>query len=189
MIDDYVNDNEKINKMSFREEQNGKFFMGNRADNLIVPESPFKNEFEKLQREKEEEEVRKLLFEAEKTKQEEINRKLQNLEMLPMGNRVIILPYPVNPYRKVVEGSIIVDYTGSFKNPDTGEMDNLKELVGCAQVIEVGQEVKYLKPGDDIYYDTRTIYPVPFMSLGYKITSEPSVLCVLNESLKERFKM
>lgn len=175
--------------MSFREEQNGKFFMGNTKQNLIMPESPFTDEFEKLKREKEEEELRKLLFEAEKTKQDEINKKLQSLEMMPLGNKVIMLPYPVNPYRKVVEGSIIVEYTGSFRNPDSGEMDKHKELVSCAQVIEVGPEVKYLKPGDDVYYLPNTAYPIPFMSLGYKITTEPQILCVLNDSLKERFKM
>lgn len=167
----------------------GKFFMGNRKDNLIVPESPFTNEFEKLKREKEAEEAQKMLLELEKQKQEEVNKKLETLELLPMGNKLVLLPYPTNPYRKIMEGSIIVDYTGAFKNPDTGEMDTHKELVGCAKVIEVGPECKYLQPGDDIYYDTRTTYPVPFMSLGYQLTSEPQILCVLNSGLKERFKM
>ena len=104
-------------------------------------------------------------------------------------NKIILQPYPVNPYRKVVEGSLIVDYTGAFKNPDSGEDDKLQELVGCAKIIEVGPKCKYLKPGDDVYYDTRTEYPVPFMSMGYRLTSEPQILCVLNEKLKERFNM
>jgi hypothetical protein len=109
--------------------------------------------------------------------------------MLPMFNKVILLPYPNNPYKKSIEGSIIVEYNGDFMNPDSGEKDKLQELVGCAKVIEVGPEVKYVKAGDDIYYDPRTCYPVPFMSLGYKLTTEPQILCVLNENLKERFKM
>lgn len=178
--------------MSFREEQNGKFFMGNRSDNykpLILPGNPLENEFKKAKEEKDAEELRNTLFEAEKAKQEEINKKLETLEMLPMLNKVIISPYPVNPYRKVIEGNLIVEFTGTFNNPDSGERDQLQELVACAKVIEVGPECKYLKPGDDVYYDPRTCYPVPFMSLGYKLTSESQILCVLNESLKERFKM
>jgi hypothetical protein len=30
---------------------------------------------------------------------------------------------------------------------------------------------------------------VPFMSMGYVVTHEQGILCVMNESLKERFKM
>ena len=172
--------------MSFREEQMGKYFMSNRS-NLEVP--TIKDAAERLREEKAAEEIRKALFEAEQNKQAEINKKLETLEMLPMMNKIILQPYPVNPYRKVVEGSLIVDYTGAFKNPDSGEDDKLQELVGCAKVIEVGPECKYLKPGDDVYYDTRTVYPVPFMSMGYRLTSEPQILCVLNEKLKERFNM
>ena len=172
--------------MSFKEEQMGKYFMSNRS-NLEVP--TIKDAAERLKEEKAAEEIRKALFEAEQNKQAEINKKLETLEMLPMMNKIILQPYPVNPYRKVVEGSLIVDYTGAFKNPDSGEDDKLQELVGCAKVIEVGPECKYLKPGDDVYYDTRTVYPVPFMSMGYRLTSEPQILCVLNEKLKERFNM
>ena len=172
--------------MSFKEEQMGKYFMSNRS-NLEVP--TIKDAAERLKEEKAAEEIKKALFEAEKNKQAEINKKLETLEMLPMMNKIILQPYPVNPYRKVVEGSLIVDYTGAFKNPDSGEDDKLQELVGCAKIIEVGPECKYLKPGDDVYYDTRTVYPVPFMSMGYKLTSEPQILCVLNEKLKERFNM
>ena len=172
--------------MSFKEEQMGRYFMSNRS-NLEVP--TIKDAAERLKEEKAAEEIKKALFEAEKNKQAEINKKLETLEMLPMMNKIILQPYPVNPYRKVVEGSLIVDYTGAFKNPDSGEDDKLQELVGCAKVIEVGPECKYLKPGDDVYYDTRTVYPVPFMSMGYRLTSEPQILCVLNEKLKERFNM
>ena len=172
--------------MSFKEEQMGKYFMSNRS-NLEVP--TIKDAAERLKEEKAAEEIKKALFEAEQNKQAEINKKLETLEMLPMMNKIILQPYPVNPYRKVVEGSLIVDYTGAFKNPDSGEDDKLQELVGCAKVIEVGPECKYLKPGDDVYYDTRTVYPVPFMSMGYRLTSEPQILCVLNEKLKERFNM
>ena len=172
--------------MSFKEEQMGRYFMSNRS-NLEVP--TIKDAAERLREEKAAEEIKKALFEAEQNKQAEINKKLETLEMLPMMNKIILQPYPVNPYRKVVEGSLIVDYTGAFKNPDSGEDDKLQELVGCAKIIEVGPECKYLKPGDDVYYDTRTVYPVPFMSMGYRLTSEPQILCVLNEKLKERFNM
>lgn len=165
----------------------GKFYMSPKGldnDDLLLD-----NQIRKQKEEQEAKELADMLLEASKNKQEEINAKLEKLEMLPMGNKIILQAYPQNPYRKIMQGNIIVEYDGSFLNPDSGEKDKQVELVGCAKVIEVGPECKYLKPGDDIYYDTRTTYPVPFMSMGYKLTTEPQVLCVLNEGLKNRFNM
>ena len=167
-------------------ESTGKFYMGK---NLILPKNELLDEIDRIKEEKAAEEANKLLIDLQKQKQKEIYEKLQTLELLPMGSKIILLPYPENPYKKIIEGSIIVEYTGDFMNPDSGEKDKLNVLVGCAKVIEVGPECKYLKPGDDIYYDTRTTYPVPFMSLGYLLTTEAQILCVLNSGLKERFNM
>lgn len=162
---------------------------GTSQSGLLLPEDILKKDMEKARLEKEARKAAELLVAAEKQKQEEIEAKLATLEMLPMLNKIILQPYPTNPYKQYVKGSLLVAYNGEFNNPDSGEKDTLKELVGCAKVIEVGPEVKYLKPGDDIYYDTRTCYPVPFMSMGYLLTSEPQILCVLNEGLKSRFNM
>lgn len=164
-----------------------KVFM--QSDDLFVPENPFTSDLNRMKEEKKAKEAAEALLAAEKAKQEEINERLQKLEMLPMLDKIVILPYPVNPYRKVMEGSIIVEYTGTFNNPDSGEEDKLDKLVGCAKVIEVGPTTKHIKVGDDVYYDTRTVAPLPFMSMGYKILSELSVLAVLNEGLKDRFNM
>jgi hypothetical protein len=172
--------------MSFKESQFQKFYFSNNEKKLITPENPFTEQLEKQRLEKEAEEAKQLLFELEVEKQKEIDAKLDSLEMVPLLNKVILLPYPTNPYRKLVQGKLIVDYTGDFLNPDSGEKDTLKELVGCAKVIEIGPEVKYIKPGDDVYYDTRTVYPIPFMSLGYRLTTEPQILCILNQGLKDR---
>lgn len=169
--------------MDVRKGQN-KIFMG-----VVKPENSLERDFEKMRLEKEIEEANKMFLELEEQKQKELDAKLETLEMLPTFNRVVILPYPRNPYRKVMEKGIIVDYTGNFNNPDSGEQDTLHELVACAKIIEVGPEVKYLKVDDDVFYDTRTVYPVPFLKLGYVLTSEPQILCVLNEGLKQRFNM
>lgn len=168
-------------------ETQGRIFMGDHGSKLVVPENPIERQAKKLKEEKDAEKARELLLEAKKAKQKEINEKLKELEMLPVGNKVLISPYPENPYKKVIEGNIIVDFDESiFKNPDTGEWDKNDRLVGCAKVIEVGPDCKWLKAGDDVYYDTRTVYPVPFMSLGYKLTHEPGVLTFINTKLKDR---
>ena len=176
--------------MSKLSESRGVFYMSDgtpKKSELILPENQLLEEIEKIKEEKKAEEAAKLLLELQKKKQKEIEEKLQTLELLPMNNKIIILPYPENPYKKVIEGNIIVEYDGSFMNPDSGQRDKMQTLVGCAKVIEVGPECKYLNVGDDVYYDTRTVYPVPFMSLGYVLCSETQILCNMNESLKERY--
>jgi len=178
--------------MSLREEQTGVHFMGltkSSKTGLLVPVNPLADQINNMKDEREAEDARNLLIELEKQKQADIEAKLAKLELLPMFNKIILLPYPQNPYKKVMQGNIIVDYNGDFANPDTGERDKLRELIGCAKVIEVGPECKYLKEGDDVYYDTRTVYPVPFMSLGYMLCAEQQIMCVLNEGLKERFQI
>lgn len=175
--------------MSLKEEQTGKFYFPHQKTKLIIPESPFASQAEEMRLEKDAEIATQKLVELAKAKQEELEKKLEKLELLPMGAKVIILPYPENPYRRVMNGNIIVDYDGSFMNPDTGEKDKLKSIVSCAKVIEVGPDVKQLQVGDDIFFDNRTTYPVPFFNNGYLLTTEPQVLCVLNEGLKERFNM
>lgn len=169
-------------------ESAGKFYV-NRGGKLLLPEDNVAKELDKLKVQSEIEEASKKLLELDRLKQEEINKKIETIELIPMGARVIILPYPKNPYRKIMQGSIIVDYNGEFMNPDSGEQDKLRTGIGCAKVIEVGPDCKYVKPGDDIFYDTRTTQPVPMLSMGYEITAEQQILCMLSEGLKERLKM
>lgn len=169
------------------DEANGVFYMGKNLSHIPTIEEAIAEKKSKEQQEKFEQEARRLYLEAEKKKQEEINSKVEKIELLPMGNKMLISKYPQNPYRKVVDGNVIVDYQGEFMNPETGQQDKQEELVACAKVIEVGPECKYVKKGDDVYFDTRTTYPVPFMSMGYLSTSEPQIICILNEGLTERF--
>lgn len=173
--------------MSFREEQMGKFFMGNRQDKLIIPEDPLAKEIRQMKQEKEEKEMNEALINEAKRKQAELEEKLERLELMPVGPRIIVQPYPNNPYRKIMEGSIIVDYGETFKNPDSGEYDKLAAGVICAQVIEVGPECKWIKPGDDVFCQNGVMVPVPFFSSGYKTLAEQQVLAIVSENLKERF--
>lgn len=176
--------------MSTRESQTGKFyFPPTSKSGLIIPMNPFTEQAEEIKLEKDAEEATKKLLELSKQKQEELEKKLEKLEIMPLGANIILLPYPENPYRKVMNGSIIVEYDGSFKNSDTGEWDKQQIGIGCAKVIEVGPNVKQVKTGDDIFVDFRVLVTIPFFGAGYRLASEPQVICVINENLKERFNM
>lgn len=169
-----------------RDKHRGVFQMGK---NIIVPENKFLKERKK---EKEIADAQKLaeeLRELHMAKQKEIEEKLETLELMPNGNRIIIMPYPANPYVKVLsEGGIYIAPNANYFNEDTGEIDQAEELVACAKVIEVGPDVKNVQVGDDIYYDGRTGYPLPFMNLGYKIVPETQILVIINENVKSRLK-
>ena len=199
--------------MSKKEELTGKYYMGINQEKinntrksgvdaaeklfgvnhnkLILPKNDIEIMAEQMRDEKEAKSTFERLFEIEKAKQEEIDAKIEKLELIPMRANVLILPYPSNPYRKIIDKETGIYFAENkyYKNPDTGEMDEQKLGIGCAKVVEVGPECKYVAIGDDIYYDTRTVVPIPFYGNPYKLLTEPQILCVLNENLKERFNM
>jgi hypothetical protein len=159
----------------------------NMSKNIVVPSNPIAAEVRKLEEEKKAEELAQRLKEAHLAKQKEIEERLEGLELVPNGNRLVLMPYPSNPYVKVMtESGIFIEPNANYFNTDTGEIEQAKELVMCAKVVETGPDVKYVKIGDDVYYDSRTVYPLPFMNLGYQVTSEPQIIAIINNNLKER---
>lgn len=167
------------------DKQRGKFIL---SKNIILPqESDIEKQARILREEKKAQEIADKLKEVHLNKQKEIESKLETLEILPLRDKVIILPYPQNPYVQLVtESGIYVQPDGTFFNTDTGELDKMQEMVICGKVIEIGPETKWVQVGDDVYFDSRTAFPFPFMNNGYKLTSENSLLAILNENLKER---
>jgi co-chaperonin GroES (HSP10) len=109
-------------------------------------------------------------------------------EIMPLFNNIMILPYEENPYRikETKEGLTLTD--GTFENPDTGELDEKDFYIECGHVIAVGPECKYIHEGDDVFYDCRTIRPVPFLNKGFLHMNEQGVVAVMNNDLEERFK-
>jgi hypothetical protein len=101
-------------------ERTGKFYMSkgitNNDDDLLLD-----NAIEKRNKEKEQKEATQLLVEAQQNKQRELMEKMETLEILPHGNRIFMLPYPSNPYRKVISENGIFIPDGDFLNPDKGE--------------------------------------------------------------------
>lgn len=169
-------------------ERTGKFYAGNRT-NLLDDSLLLDNAIEREKLRKEEEAAKALLIEAQTNKQKELLEKMATLEILPHGNRVFLLPYPSNPYRKVITENGVLIPDGDFFNPDKGEFDKLDQNVMCAKVMEIGKDCTSVHIGDDVYYDKRSTWPIPFLSLGYISTSEPQILAILGEGLKKRFNM
>ena len=71
---------------------------------------------------------------------EEITEKMSHMEIMPSGVYILCKPYAKNPYQKIEvtnSGLIIPEYTGRFKNPDSGEEDMEEQLTVVATVLEV----------------------------------------------------
>lgn len=168
-------------------EAGGKFYMGKNLgvdindDSLLIGNLSKKKELEEIQAKR---------VELGKLKQEEILAKVATLELVPWGNRLLILQYPENPYRQIVsKGGIFIPENINFKNPESGEIEQLEEGIVCGKVIEIGPKCEEVQVGDDVFYQKNTTYPIPFMGMGYVQTSEPQILTILAEGLKKRFNM
>ena len=95
-----------------------------------------------------------------------------------------------NPFQKMKvteSGLILPEYTGTFKNPDSGEMDQEENLSVQALVIEASPLCKFVKEGDIIYYRRACGVPIPFFGQGFEVVAEPQVQVVVNSGLKDRY--
>jgi len=163
--------------------------MLNKKQTLILPNKPLEKEIESANLNKEIKEANSIYKDAALAKQKELETKLATLEIMPVGNRIIVLPYPHNPYKQqITEGGILIDYEGQFLNPDTGTQSKLQPVTTCGKVIEAGPDCLYVKNGDDVFFPTQSTLPLPFFNMGYLQTSEPQILAVINEGLTKRFE-
>lgn len=137
-----------------------------------------------------EENASKFLKEKVLDKSKDIVEKQGSLEIMPNTTYVLVKPYEVNPYQKieVSEGGITMNSLdkGHYISQDTGEEEQAEMWSRVGQVIEVGPQCKYIKPGDDIMYRKPSAIPILFFNLGMEVVAENSVQVIINERLKER---
>lgn len=168
-----------------------KFYMNDvKSHSIVLPENEFLNELKEAKKKKDLEEKAGEELRKIKEKQEEIDSKLERLQVVPLYTNVMILPYPQNPYVNAISkgGVLLADSGGSFDNPDTGQKDTLKQAFTCGKVIEIGPDCKYVKRGDDVFYGANGARPVPFMNQGFYLISEQNIMVTINEDMKDRFK-
>lgn len=68
-----------------------------------------------------------------------------------------------NPFREVVSsGGIYLGAAGSYSSDETGEMEQLNQVIKFGVVTLVGPDCKVISPGDGIFFDVRTPQPIPF---------------------------
>lgn len=129
-------------------------------------------------------------IEEQKEHAKEMDEKMKDLQIVPINNYVLVQPYAKNPFQKlrVTEtGLVIPEYTGIFKNPDSGEMDEEQNLSIQALVIETSPLCKFVKEGDIVYYRKACGVPIPFFNQGFEVVAEQQIQVVVNSGLKDRF--
>lgn len=125
---------------------------------------------------------------------DKINENVQNIEIMPIGNYVLVKPFEENPFQRIVRDSksgLILDLGGQrpeYKNTDNGQIEQEEFFIKVAVIQECGPECKYAKSGDTIFYTKPSAVPVPFYKQGLELVNETRILAIVNEGLTERFE-
>ena len=140
---------------------------------------------------KKQEEAIKADIDKKLEKGKEIIAKAQSMEIMPNGSYLLVRPYAENPFQAITQtdsGIIIPTFDGTFQNPDTGEEDKMYNISMQADVLEVGPLVKYVRPGDVVYYREACQVPVPFFQQNLHVVAENQIHVIINENIKKRFE-
>lgn len=123
---------------------------------------------------------------------DEYAKNLNEVQIMPIGNYVIVRPFTENPFQKVTVSSsgLITDLGGmipEYKNSDSGEYEEAEQVIKVGIVIEAGPECKWLKSGDTIMWTVMSEVVIPFYNFGFRLVNETRAICVINDDLNERF--
>jgi len=109
-------------------------------------------------------------------------------EIMPLYSTLMVDFYDENPYEVKESETGLKLTTGLHESPDSGELEKKDTWFRAANVLEVGPECKYVKPGDDVYADVRGCRPFPFRGHIYWQLAEQNVIAVMANDLHERLK-
>ena len=120
--------------------------------------------------------------------QTDLSKYLEGLEIKPNTNQILVMPYKENPYTlKEDEDGLLVSETPQFKDySNDGEVKEMQQAIMVGKVVEVGPEVRYVEPGDDVYFYIGSSVPIPFFNTGLVALSESRALVFLNKNLEAR---
>ena len=120
-----------------------------------------------------------------------LSEKIEHIECKPLFEKIHVVPYATNPFQKLKkEGGVIIDTGGLIPEDfshESGKMEKEQPYIIVGDVVEVGPEVKYIKPGDTVMYIRPNQIPVPLYNTGIMCISERSIVAVINDGLNKRF--
>lgn len=125
---------------------------------------------------------------------ENLSNNLENIEILPIGNYLLVTPFAENPFQRIVrdqKSGLIIDTGGfapEYKNTDNGQIEEEEQMIKVAAVQAVGPECRWCKEGDAVFYVKHSAVPVPFYKQNLQMVNETRILAVVNEGLEARFQ-
>ncbi len=185
----YLNSNEKLARSVTGLESAAKHFVvnGESAEKTFIREA--KEKFNQ----KVDEYIEKFdkYSELVNNCQKELSNDLQNLQMKPIGNYVIVKPYAQNPFQKIkkTDSGIILDLGGMapvVKSNETGEYEEEEAFIKTGVIIEVGPECKYAQAGDTIFWTKTSEVMIPFFKQGLVLVNETRIMAIVNNDLDKR---
>lgn len=87
-----------------------------------------------------------------------------------------------NPFQEIKRQSGLIVMSGLAQSEETGDMQMMSKAIGFAVITNVGPDCKYLKAGDGVYYDRRSIRPVPFHTVYWQINEANIMAYVTDEN-------
>ena len=123
---------------------------------------------------------------------ESLTEDLNQLEIRPLYEGVLIKPLAQNPFQRIKRDGLIITDTGGltpeYKSKETGEWEEEESFIHYGVVQEVGPTCKYLKEGDVVMWRKPSETPVPFYKQGLVLVNEHSIMITVNVGLADRFK-
>lgn len=81
-----------------------------------------------------------------------------------------------NPYiKKQTDSGLILPHTPFQFSQDSGEMEKAEVQIVFGIVVAIGDGVKELQIGDEVYYDKRGARVIPILEGGYRMISEQNI--------------
>lgn len=103
------------------------------------------------------------------------------VDIIPINNNVLIEPYVRNPYRNIettASGLIVgIESSKTYKSNETGEIEQNNQVIHAGKVIAKGDACKNVNVGDDVFYTTYSMTPIPFRKKGWVVVSEGLLIC------------
>jgi len=124
---------------------------------------------------------------------ENISKNIDSIEIMPIGNYVLVKPFEENPFQRIVrsDSGLIIDLGGQkpqYKNTDNGQIEEEESFIKVGVIQEVGYKCEAAIPGDTIFYTKPSAVPVPFYKQGLELVNETRILAIVNEGLSTRFE-
>jgi co-chaperonin GroES (HSP10) len=99
------------------------------------------------------------------------------MDIYPLFNNVFFREVK-NPFKKEkTNGGIFLPQGTSFSDGEgSGDIKEMDQFIKIGQITKVSKDTKYVQEGDFVFYDKRTVRPVPYGEIGLWQINEQNIM-------------